>query len=122
MTKNNDNLEEIKTDGKPSVPSGLENQESKDIIEYLFANGNRLLTATGAAFELPRDTQGLLAYFTAMPAILRISEPHEERVKNNTTDFTNRFAGCADCAFRHFKNVRQRISLPIDSTCLQATA
>ncbi len=80
MTKNNDNLEEIKTDGKPSVPSGLENQESKDIIEYLFANGNRLLTATGAAFELPRDTQGLLAYFTGGEIIISRTHRYDGRV------------------------------------------
>ena len=61
MTKKNDNLDIENTSDKPSIPLGLENSESKDIIDYLFSNGNRLLTATGAALELPRDTQGLLA-------------------------------------------------------------
>lgn len=80
MTKKNENLEEIKIDDKPSVPSGLENSESKDIIDYLFSNGNRLLTATGAEFELPRDTQGLLAYFTGGEIIISRTHRYDGRV------------------------------------------
>ena len=46
---------------RASVPTGLENAEPKDIIDYLFSNNNRLLTATGARMELPHDTQSIIA-------------------------------------------------------------
>ena len=36
----------------PSVPAGLENATNKDIVDYLFSNSNRLLTAAGGEFEL----------------------------------------------------------------------
>ena len=49
---------------KLSVPAGLENAENKDIIEYLFSNGNRLLTATGGTMELSHDMQSFVAYFS----------------------------------------------------------
>ena len=49
---------------KPSVPAGLENAPSKDILDYLFANDNKLLTARDAEFSLSRDSQGLVAYFS----------------------------------------------------------
>ena len=55
---------------KLSVPVGLENSEPRDIIDYLFENGNRLLTATGAEFELPRDTQSIIAYFSGGEIII----------------------------------------------------
>ena len=47
-----------------SIPSGLENANSKDILDYLFANNNRLLTAYAAELALPKDTQSLIAYFS----------------------------------------------------------
>ena len=65
---------------KPSVPAGLENAESKDIIDFLFANGNRLLTATGAELELPRDTQGLIAYFSGGEIIISRTHRYDGRV------------------------------------------
>ena len=65
---------------KPSVPAGLENAESKDIIDFLFANGNRLLTATGAELELPRDTQGLVAYFSGGEIIISRTHRYDGRV------------------------------------------
>lgn len=80
MTKQNKNLEESTLAQQPSIPLGLENSESKDIIDYLFSNGNRLLTATGAALELPRDTQGLLAYFTGGELILSRTHRYDGRV------------------------------------------
>lgn len=48
----------------PSVPAGLENSTNKDVVDYLFSNGNRLLTAAGGEFELSKDTQSLIAYFS----------------------------------------------------------
>ena len=52
MTDSKDILVDVNNEDKLSVPTGLENSESKDIIDFLFANNNRLLTATGAIFEL----------------------------------------------------------------------
>ena len=65
---------------KPSVPVGLENAESKDIIDYLFANNNRLLTATGALLELPHDTQNLVAYFSGGEIIISRTHRYDGRV------------------------------------------
>lgn len=65
---------------KLSVPIGLENSETKDIIDYLFSNGNRLLTATGAEFELPRDTQGIIAYFSGGEIIISRTHKYDGRV------------------------------------------
>ena len=47
-----------------SLPAGLENANSKDILDYLFANNNKLMTASAAELALPKDTQGLIAYFS----------------------------------------------------------
>lgn len=73
-------LENSNVSDKPSIPSGLETAESKDIIDYLFANGNRLLTATGAMLELPHDTQGLIAYFTGGEIIISRTHRYDGRV------------------------------------------
>ena len=73
-------LENSIVSNKPSVPAGLEMAESKDIIDYLFANGNRLLTATGAVMELPHDTQGLIAYFTGGEIIISRTHRYDGRV------------------------------------------
>ena len=80
MVKKTKNLDIIDATEKPSIPLGLENAESKDIIDYLFSNGNRLLTATGAAFELPHDTQGLVAYFTGGEIIISRTHRYDGRV------------------------------------------
>ena len=48
MAKAKDVFDNVDMENQSSVPAGLENAESKDILDYLFANGNRLLTATGA--------------------------------------------------------------------------
>ena len=72
MAEKQNNIVGKKTDViKLAVPIGLENSETKVIIVYLFSNGNRLLTATGAEFELPRDTQGIIAYFSGGEIIIR---------------------------------------------------
>jgi len=64
----------------PSIPAGLENASNKDIVDYLFANGNRLLTAAGAEFELPKDTQGLVAYFSGGEIIVSRTHRYDGRV------------------------------------------
>jgi len=77
----NDILENIGTpEEKMSVPAGLENAENKDIIEYLFSNGNRLLTATGGAMELSRDMQSLVAYFSGGEIIVSRTHQYDGRV------------------------------------------
>ena len=65
---------------KPSVPAGLENAENKDIIEYLFSNGNRLLTATGGTMELSRDMQSFIAYFSGGEIIISRTHQYDGRV------------------------------------------
>lgn len=76
----NDVLNNIPVESKPSVPAGLENSETKDIVDYLFSNGNRLMTATGAPLELPRDTQGLIAYFSGGEIIISRTHRYDGRV------------------------------------------
>ncbi len=80
MAKDKEILADIDLANKPSVPAGLEGAESKDIIDYLFANGNRLLTATGAILELPHDTQSLIAYFTGGEIIISRTHRYDGRV------------------------------------------
>ena len=76
----NDVFNNIPVESKPSVPAGLENSETKDIVDYLFSNGNRLMTATGAPLELPRDTQGLIAYFSGGEIIISRTHRYDGRV------------------------------------------
>lgn len=76
----NDILNNIPVAERPSVPSGLENAETKDIVDYLFSNGNRLLTATGGSQELPKDTQGLIAYFSGGEIIISRTHRYDGRV------------------------------------------
>ncbi|HBS76704.1 MAG TPA: hypothetical protein DEA31_02495 [Alphaproteobacteria bacterium] len=76
----NNVLNNIPVENKPSVPAGLENSETKDIVDYLFSNGNRLMTATGAPLELPRDTQGLIAYFSGGEIIISRTHRYDGRV------------------------------------------
>ena len=80
MAKDKETLADIDLADKPSVPAGLDGAESKDIIDYLFANGNRLLTATGAILELPHDTQSLIAYFTGGEIIISRTHRYDGRV------------------------------------------
>ncbi len=76
----NDVLNNLPQEQKPSVPAGLENSESKEIIDYLFSNGNRLLTAVGGAEELPKDTQSLIAYFSGGEIIISRTHRYDGRV------------------------------------------
>ena len=80
MTESKDILGVVNNDEKLSVPTGLENAESKDILDYLFSNNNRLLTTTGASFELPHDTQGLIAYFSGGEIIISRTHRYDGRV------------------------------------------
>ena len=80
MAKDKETLADIDLADKPSVPAGLDGAESKDIIDYLFANGNRLLTATGSILELPHDTQSLIAYFTGGEIIISRTHRYDGRV------------------------------------------
>ena len=80
MDKENNILGAQNDTVKLSVPIGLENSDPKDIIDYLFENGNRLLTATGAEFELPRDTQGIVAYFSGGEIIVSRTHQYDGRV------------------------------------------
>ncbi len=77
-----ENNELIKTPEhqKPSVPAGVENAATKDIVDYLFSNGNKLLTVTGAAEELSRDTQSLVAYFSGGEIIISRTHRYDGRV------------------------------------------
>ncbi|MDE6478182.1 MAG: hypothetical protein K2L94_02950, partial [Alphaproteobacteria bacterium] len=74
-----ENLNQI-TNNTPSVPTGLENAPSKDIVDYLFSNNNRLMTASGGELELPRDSQGLMAYFSDGQIIISRTHRYDGRV------------------------------------------
>ena len=65
---------------EPSVPAGLESAGSKDILDYLFANDNRLLTARGAEFALSKDSQGLVAYFSGGEIVISRTHRYDGRV------------------------------------------
>lgn len=80
MVQKTTGFDDVDLHDTPSVPSGLDGAESKDIIDYLFSNGNRLLTATGATFELPRDTQALVAYFSGGEIIISRTHRYDGRV------------------------------------------
>ena len=76
MSKDTENLTAL----KPSVPAGMEGAEIKEIIDYLFSNGNRLLTATGAKMELSKDVQSLIAYFSGGEIIISRTHKYDGRV------------------------------------------
>ncbi|MBN1281986.1 MAG: Flp pilus assembly complex ATPase component TadA [Alphaproteobacteria bacterium] len=63
-----------------SVPSGLQNSTNKDIVDYLFSDGNRLLTATAAEMELSKDTQNLVAYFSGGEIIISRTHRYDGRI------------------------------------------
>ena len=72
-----DNVPDYK---KPSVPVGLQHADNKEIIEYLFSEDNHLLTAPGGEFELPKDTQSLLAYFSGGCIVVSRTHRYDGRV------------------------------------------
>ena len=76
MSKDTENLTAL----KPSVPAGMEGAEIKEIIDYLFSNGNRLLTATGEKMELSKDVQSLIAYFSGGEIIVSRTHKYDGRV------------------------------------------
>jgi len=79
MAKNNDKiLTEI--GNQPSIPAGLENANNKDILDYLFAKNNRLLTASAGELSLPKDTQSLIAYFSGGEIIISRTHRYDGRV------------------------------------------
>ena len=63
-----------------SVPSGLEKANGKEILDYLFANNNRLLTAYTGELALPKDTQTLIAYFSGGEIIISRTHRYDGRV------------------------------------------
>lgn len=77
MQKIDDNFSNVKD---LSVPNGLENADSKKILDYLFANGNKLLTAYTGELALPKDTQGLIAYFSGGEIIISRTHQYDGRV------------------------------------------
>ncbi len=65
---------------KPSIPDGMEHAAIKEIVDYLYSNGNRLLTTTGARMELSRDVQSLIAYFSGGEIIISRTHKYDGRV------------------------------------------
>ena len=65
---------------KTSVPSGMENAAIKEIVDFLYSNGNRLLTATGARMELSKDVQSLVAYFSGGEIVISRTHKYDGRV------------------------------------------
>ncbi len=63
-----------------SVPDGMDGAGVKEIVDYLFSNGNRLLTATGARMELSKDVQSLIAYFSGGEIIISRTHKYDGRV------------------------------------------
>lgn len=78
MNKDNNNFENISK--KSSVPAALSNAAAKEIVDYLYSNGNRLLTATGAKMELSRDVQSLIAYFAGGEIVISRTHKYDGRV------------------------------------------
>ncbi len=63
-----------------SVPVAMKNSSNKEILDYLFSNGNRLLTATAAPMELSKDMQNLIAYFSGGEIIISRTHRYDGRV------------------------------------------
>jgi len=73
-------LNKKRDNSQTSVPVGLENASHKDIVDFLFSNNNRLLTATAAELELSKDTQNLVAYFSGGEIIVSRTHRYDGRV------------------------------------------
>ena len=78
MTKNTFDNDFVEL--KPSVPNGMDGAAIKEIVDYLYSNGNRLLTATGAQMELSKDVQSLVAYFSGGEIIISRTHKYDGRV------------------------------------------
>ena len=68
------------TRNMPSVSSSVAAMSNRDIVDHLFSDGNRLMTATGGALALPSDTQGLVAYFSGGQIIVSRTHRYDGRV------------------------------------------
>ena len=79
-TEEQDILDHVPDSKKPSVPVGLQHADNNEIIEYLFSENNHLLTALGGEFELPKDTQSLLAYFSGGCIVISRTHRYDGRV------------------------------------------
>ena len=77
MRYTDDNFTNVK---ELSVPVGLEKANSKEILDYLFANNNRLLTAYSGELALPKDTQNLIAYFSGGELVISRTHQYDGRV------------------------------------------
>ncbi len=99
---------------KPSVPVGMERSDADDIVEYLFSENNKLLTANGAEFELPKETQGLLAYFSGGNLVISRTHRYDGRVlafldllrKKNRSMLLPFYAdlGLISSIYKHYEN------------------
>lgn len=78
MAKQDTTVEDISK--KHSVPSGLETAGNKDVLTYLFSDNNKLLTSFGGEYALPKDTQGLIAYFSGGELIISRTHKYDGRV------------------------------------------
>ncbi|MDR0449023.1 MAG: Flp pilus assembly complex ATPase component TadA [Rickettsiales bacterium] len=67
-------------DMKESVPARMADSDSKKIVEYLFSEGNQLLTGFRGRLELPKDTQNLIAYFSGGELIISRTHRYDGRV------------------------------------------
>jgi len=80
MNETDNILNKVRTSDGVSMPAGLEKSNQKEIVDYLFSNGNRLLTATAAELELSQDTQNLVAYFSGGEIIISRTHRYDGRV------------------------------------------
>ena len=106
--------DDIVFDKKPSVPAGMERSDADDIVEYLFSENNKLLTANGADFELPKETQGLLAYFSSGNLVISRTHRYDGRVlafldllrKKNRPMFSPFYAdlGLISSIYKYYEN------------------
>jgi len=66
--------------GAKSIPDGLALAAQKDIVDYLYSNNNKLLTASFDELEVSKDTQNLLAYFSGGEIIISRTHRYDGRV------------------------------------------
>ena len=111
-------------DKKPTVPVGMERADTDDIVEYLFSENNRLLTANGGEFELPKETQGLLAYFSGGNLVISRTHRYDGRVlafldllrKKNRPMLLPFYAdlGLISSIYKHYENKAGGARLRVD--------
>ncbi|MDR0804056.1 MAG: Flp pilus assembly complex ATPase component TadA [Rickettsiales bacterium] len=63
-----------------SVPRSLASAAPKDILEYLFGSGNKLLTAANGRFEISDDVRNMLAYFSGGELVISRTHAYDGRV------------------------------------------